>query len=73
MAMTEHTSIVWGDTPAQRAWPRERRSAQRQGDRAALVRLRLAEFVAAEHLPADLMQELTAAIDGVVDIVRGAQ
>ena len=31
----------------------------------------LAEFVAADHLPPDLMQELTAAIDGVVAIVRG--
>jgi hypothetical protein len=35
------------------------------------VSLRLIEFVAAEHLPPDLMQELTSAIDGVIDIVRG--
>ena len=51
--------------------PADRRSPDGQATRQALVRLRLAEFVAADHLPPDLMQELTAAIDGVVDIVRG--
>lgn len=50
----------------------DRRSPQRRADRRALMRLRQAEFVAADYLPADLMQELTAAIDGVVAIVRGA-
>lgn len=82
--MTDDTNpnapVIWGDTPVKRIWPDDRRSLQRgtdrrtplqQAQRQALVRLRLAEFVAAEHLPPDLMQELTAAIDGVIDIVRG--
>lgn len=84
MAMTDHTTpaapVIWGDTPVKRIWPADRRSLQRstdrrsplrQAQRQALVRLRLIEFVAAEHLPPDLMQELTSAIDGVIDIVRG--
>lgn len=76
MAMTEQitpyaTAIVWGDTTASHSRFRERRTPQRQADRQALVRLRLIEFVAADHLPPDLMQELTAAIDGVITIVRG--
>lgn len=74
MAMLTDTTtapIVWGDSPALRIGPRERRNPLRQAARQALVRLRLAEFVAADHLPPDLMQELTAAIDGVVAILRG--
>lgn len=53
--------------------PKDRRRPDSLPTRQALVRLRLAEFVAADHLPPDLMQELTAAIDGVVAIVRGRQ
>lgn len=49
----------------------ERRGPQGWSTRRALTRLRLAEFVAADHLPPDLIQELTAAIDGVVAILRG--
>ena len=76
MAMTEQITpyaapIVWGDTPAQRIWPGDRRAPQQFATRAALVRLRMAEFKAADHLPPDLMQEFTAAIDRVVDIIRG--
>ena len=46
----------------------ERRQEHGFGMRQALVRL--AEFLCAEHLPGDLMQELTAAIDGVIDLLR---
>ena len=52
--------------------PTDRRRPDGLTKRQALVRLRLVEFSAADHLPTDLMQELTAAIDGVVAIVRGA-
>ena len=38
--------------------------------RAAMLRLRLVESLSAEYLPSELMQELTAAIDGVVDLLR---
>lgn len=48
----------------------ERRLPYQVPLRQALVRLRLSEFVAADYLPPDLMQELTAAIDGVVQTVR---
>lgn len=51
--------------------PTDRRRPDSLAKRQALVRLRLAEFSAADHLPTDLMRELTAAIDGVVAIVRG--
>ena len=51
--------------------PADRRCPDGQATRQAHQRLRLAEFSATNHLPTDLMQELTAAIDGVVDIVRG--
>ena len=76
MAMTEQITpyaapIVWGDTPAQRIWPGERRDPREYEKRATLMRLRQAEFLAADYLPTDLMQELTAAIGGVVDIIRG--
>ena len=71
MLTPDTASIVWGATPAPHLGPRDRRTPQHQATRAALVRLRLAEFVAADHLPPDLMQELTAAIDGVIDIIRG--
>ena len=84
MAMTDHTTpnapVVWGDTPVKRIWPADRRSLPRStdrrtplraADREALWRLRLIEFRCAYHLPVDFMQELTAAINGVIDIVRG--
>ena len=48
----------------------ERRTESGKDKRIALVRLRLAEFVAAEYLPPDLMQEMTAAIDGAVELLR---
>ena len=48
----------------------DRRTESGKDKRKALVRLRLAEFVAAEYLPPDIMQELTAAIDGVVELLR---
>ena len=48
----------------------ERRTESGKDKRKALVRLRLAEFVAAEYLPPDLMQEMTAAIDGAVELLR---
>ena len=48
----------------------ERRQPHQFPLRFALLRLRLIEFAAADHLPPDLMQELTAAIEGVVQIVR---
>ena len=55
-------------------WPErpfgERRNPLQFPARQALVRLRLAEFLCAEHLPTGLMQELTAAIDGVIDLLR---
>lgn len=38
--------------------------------RAALVRLRLAEFLVADYLPDYWKKELTAAIDGVVALIR---
>ena len=38
--------------------------------RSAILMLRIAEFKAAEHLPDDIMRELTAAIDSVVREVR---
>lgn len=70
---THATPIVWGDTLAKPSAQPERRSPQRRADRRALMRLRQAEFVAADYLPADLMQELTCAIDGVVAILRGGK
>lgn len=36
----------------------------------AIYRLRFAEFRAADHLPTELAEELTAAIDGVVAALR---
>ena len=48
----------------------DRRHPQHVPLRQALVRLRLSEFVAADYLPPDIMQELTAAIDGVVQTAR---
>lgn len=52
------------------ATPADRRRPDSLPTRHALVRLRLAEFAAADYLPPDIMQELTASIDGVVAIVR---
>ena len=49
----------------------DRREPHGCAARQALVRLRLAEFMAADHLPTELMRELTAAIDGVVQLARG--
>lgn len=54
------------------AWVTERREPHGFAARQALVRLRLAEFMAADYLPTELMHELTAAIDGVVQLARGA-
>ena len=69
--------IVWGDTnsPAAQTVFVDSRAQRRNPHgwplRQALLRLRLVEFAAADQLPTDLMQELTAAIDGVIDIIRG--
>lgn len=49
------------------AWADRRTDHER---RQAITWLRLCEFHAAEHLPAHLMRDLTAAIDGVVDLLR---
>jgi hypothetical protein len=40
--------------------------------RCAITRLRLIEMRAADWLPTKEMEELTAAIDGVVDLLRAA-
>lgn len=48
----------------------ERRLARSHTQRAALLRLRLIEALAAPQLPAHLAQELTAAIQGVIDLAR---
>ena len=48
----------------------DRRTESGKDKRQALVRLRLAEFVSAEYLPPDIMQEMTAAIDGAVELLR---
>ena len=50
--------------------PYDRRTESGKDKRQALVRLRLSEFVAAEYLPPDIMQEMTAAIDGAVELLR---
>ena len=57
--------------PAPRYPAADQRTAAGLPQRQALVRLRLIEFVAADYLPPDLMQELTASIDGVIEIIRG--
>ena len=48
----------------------DRRTESGKDKRKALVRLRLIEFVAAEYLPPDIMQEMTAAIDGAAELLR---
>lgn len=69
---TDTRPILWGNiAPALLQWTGDRRSADNQAARQTLVRLRLAEFAAADYLPPDLMQELTAAVDSVVDVLRG--
>ena len=55
------------------AWASERREPHGFAARQALVRLRLAEFMAADYLPTELMHELTASIDGVVQLARGRE
>lgn len=55
------------------AWRRQSPALDRRTDpdlRNALVRLRLAEFRAAEYLPTDQMQEMTATIDSLVQVLR---
>ena len=75
--MTERTptyaSNAWIAAQAIQPWPDERRDPEKHATRAALLRLRIVEFKSADYLPPDLMQEFTQAIDGVVNLVRGAQ
>lgn len=55
------------------AWRRQSPAPDRRANEAlrhGITRLRLAEFTAAEYLPDDHMHELTAAIDGVVALLR---
>lgn len=54
-------------------WRRQSPAAERRTDvdlRNAIVRLRLAEFRAADHLPASDIQELTVAINSLVGVLR---
>lgn len=57
------------------AWRRQSPAAERRVDadlRNAIMRLRLAEFRSADFLPGDQMQELTAAIDALVKVLRNS-
>ena len=68
MTIEELDSAIRADVAAQ-----DRRTAQRQPMRAALFRLQLAAFNADNWLPERITQELTAAIQGVVDLISQQQ
>lgn len=62
----------WAEAPLRPRYnPADQRTPAGLPQRQALMRLRLIEDKASAHLPPDLMQELTASIDGVVEIIRG--
>ena len=48
----------------------ERRTESGKDKEQSIDRLRISEFVAADYLPPDIMQEMTAAIDGAVELLR---
>ena len=64
------TALAAGEAWRSQAPPPDRRTNHAM--RCAITRLRLIEMRAADWMPDDEMAELTAAIDGVVDLLRAA-
>ena len=63
-------ALAAGEAWRSQAPPPDRRTNHAM--RCAITRLRLIEMRAADWMPDDEMRELTAAIDGVVDLLRAA-